>query len=262
MPIAPAPARILRRIAERCRTRPEPTQRERDRLAYIMEAAQEMFIELGRAAVTVDQFAYSTGMAPVTIRRAVCDMDHVFGLILMKHLDAILIAISAVRYDTPDALARRRAEYFRHTRGYLGIPTPLHFLLLRDRFALPPDELEPVERQHRLIGSLLGGGDTPDDILSQLDCPTLDLAKIESACAGFAAIDRDRQQATQPPPVAEQPEPDYAEPEPERQPGPPAPPDPVAAFQDGALLTRTATRPCGRPFLLRPHPKPAPEDTS
>jgi hypothetical protein len=257
MPIAPAPARILRRIAERCRTRPEPTQRERDRLAYIMEAAQEMFIELGRAAVTVDQFAYSTGMAPVTIRRAVCDMDHVFGLILMKHLDAILIAISAVRYDTPDALARRRAEYFRHTRGYLGIPTPLHFLLLRDRFALPPDELEPVERQHRLIGSLLGGGDTPDDILSQLDCPTLDLAKIESACAGFAAIDRDRRQATQPPPAAEQPEPaTRPDPGPQTPQRSASPPDPLANQPDGMLLTATTDPPRARHFLLRPKPPP------
>jgi AcrR family transcriptional regulator len=265
------PARILRNQADECRTRPPPTQRDRDRRAYIMEAAEKMFIQHGRAAVTLRQFSYATGMAQFTIRKHICCLDHAFALILTKHLDRILEAVSAVKYDEPDLLRRRRAEYFRVTRGICNVPTPMHFLLLRDRFCLPPDELEPIDRQHRMIGHMLGG-EFPEEILAQLDCPTMDLKKIESVCALIEGIDRDRRENPPPLPVfPDRSEPAVAPPKPEPRPAPamavPRKPDPIAELSDDMLVALTASTPKNRlagpaapkrQRLLLPAPPPKP----
>jgi AcrR family transcriptional regulator len=268
-----APARHLRNQADESPDRPPLTQRDRDRYAYILDAAERMFIQNGRAAVTIRQFSYAIGLAQFTIHKHISCLDHAFAIILTKHLNRILTAISAVKYNEPDLLRRRRAEYFRVTRGLCDIPTPMHFLLLRDRFCLPPDELEPIDRLHHMIGDMLGGG-KPEEILAQLDCPTMDLKKIESICALIDGIDRDRRENPEPPPFFADPSEPPPEP-PKPQPSPPpmaAPPrpDPMANFSDDMLEELTSGKPknghCGSPapdapitrLLLLPAPQAKP----
>ena len=80
--------------------------------------------------------------------------------------------------------AARRAAYFYASRGFCNVPTPLHFLLIRERFMLPEDELEGIEIQRRMLASMLGGEDG-DAIMALLDCPTITLEQVEAMVAGL-----------------------------------------------------------------------------
>jgi AcrR family transcriptional regulator len=198
-PMNAIPARLLRPQADACRSRPPLSERDRERRDYILEAARNVFIRHGRANVTVTQFCYAARLAPVTLRRQFSDMDHLFGLVLQKHLDSITTAIGQVPKDVPDIFAARRAAYFQATRGICDVPTPLHFLLLRDRFHLPPDELDAIEFHRRVIGALLGPGE-PENTLALLDAPTLDLGQIEAMHAALTGLARARAEAPPPEP--------------------------------------------------------------
>jgi AcrR family transcriptional regulator len=153
----PIPARILRPLALSCPSAPKPTPREVRTRAYIVEAARNMFTKYGTARVTLRAFAESAGLSQSTIRRHVCDMHHLFGLVLIGHLDEILAGISLIPAHHADRQARCRAEYRRLTRDHLNRITPLHALLVRHRFALPNDELDPLENQRCMIGVIMAG---------------------------------------------------------------------------------------------------------
>ena len=236
--MTPIPARLLRHQVEDCRSRPPDTARDRARYAYLLEAGQSIFIAHGRNGVAIRELSDATGLAQYTIRRLVSDVDHLFQLILTRHLDAVLNAICRVPIAAPDQGARRRAEYFRVTRGIMNIPTPLHFLLCRDRFTLPADLLGPLERQRALLDSFLGG-EAWEETLTLLDCPTLDLPAIEAMLAAREAAAGVREPRTlhTPEPPPEPPEPDQP-PEPARLPN--------TTFPPGFL-----TAPRKPPFALR-----------
>jgi AcrR family transcriptional regulator len=191
------PCRLIRPQTEICKLRPALTERDQKRRDYILEAARNVFIQHGTAGITLTEFAYALGMAPVTIRRHVSDMHHLFALILNRYLHDIITAVGVVQ-EGPDLFARRRAAYFRITRGICNVPTPMHFLLLRERFSLPEDELAGIESQRRAIGYMLDPH-AGEDVLCYLDYPTFDLKKIEALVATAAAIDQDR--ADNPPPI-------------------------------------------------------------
>jgi hypothetical protein len=124
----------------------------------------------------------------------------------------------------------------------------MHFLLLRDRFCLPPDELKPIDDQHHVIGSMLGG-ENPEEVLALLDCPTMNLKKIESVCAHIDGIDRDLRENPPPPPSFDhlaQPKSGPRKPEPRLAPSmdvPPRPPDAMAGLSDDVLAALTARKP-------------------
>jgi AcrR family transcriptional regulator len=172
----------MRAQIQACPTRPRPTERDRQRRAYILDAATRIFTAHGRLRVTMRAFATATGLSQTTIRRHIYDLDHLFALTLAKHLDTILAAIGAVPTSRPDLQARRRAEYLRITRGFLNVPTPIHFLWLRERFTLPEDELGPLEQTLHIIGGLLAGDDGQTALLL-LDSPHLDQTQIETMLA-------------------------------------------------------------------------------
>jgi hypothetical protein len=192
---------------------PVLTARDQQRYDYIVGVAQDSFIQHGTGRLTISQFAYATKLSAVSIRRHVCDMHHLLGLVLHKHLNAIIAAIGRVPHG-PDLLARRRAAYFAATRGICDIPTPLHFLLLRDRFALPEDELGPIESQRNAIAAMIAG-DNAEDALDLLDRPTYSLRKIEAVFAATLLINQD---------IADNPTPvrvfDLTAPAPEKPPAP------------------------------------------
>jgi len=173
----------MRAQAEACPTRPRPTERDRRRRAYILDAATNIFTAHGRFRVTLRDFAVATGLTQIAIRHQVADLDHLFALTLAKHLDTILAAIGAVPHNRPDLQARRRAEYFRVTRGICNIPTPIHFLWLRERFALPEDQLEPLEQSIGAIAYMLGGEAWQTALLLLLDSPHLNETQIETMLA-------------------------------------------------------------------------------
>ena len=223
----PTPARQLKRFAESCRSRPPTTQRDRDRYVYILEAAQDMLIDTGRNRFTLPEFALCVGLSQLTIRRQISDLHHLFALVLSKHLDAILAAVGAIPFDSPDLFARRRLAYGRATRGICGIPTPLHFLLVRDRFTLPDDELESIDKQRRVIAFLVGR-ENGEDIMNLLDSPTLDLEKIEAMIAAMERMDESRRAGARPKPLLDCIV--YDEPEPEPPPPPRARIQPAKPF--------------------------------
>ena len=226
-PMNPTPARQLKRFAEACRSRPPTTQRDRDRYVYILEAAQDMLIDTGRNRFTLPEFALCVGLSQLTIRRQISDLHHLFALVLSKHLDAILAAVGAIPFDSPDLFARRRLAYGRATRGICGIPTPLHFLLVRDRFTLPDDELESIDKQRRVIAFLVGR-ENGEDIMNLLDSPTLDLEKIEAMIAAMERMDESRRAGARPKPLLDCIV--YDEPEPEPPPPPRARIQPAKPF--------------------------------
>jgi AcrR family transcriptional regulator len=224
----PLPARILQPQAQASRARPDPSPREQKRRDYILEAARNVFIHHGTTRVTLTEFAYATGLAPVTIRRHVCDIHHLFALVLHQHLKTIITALCLVPHG-PGLFARRRAAYFTETRGICDVPTPLHFLLLRDRFGLPEDELHDIEAQLNVIAIMVAGR-YANDIMALLDSPTYDLPQIEAAFAAIADIAEARAAARPPPaPQATAPAPQATIPEP-RATIPAPPPSPATAI--------------------------------
>jgi AcrR family transcriptional regulator len=185
------PRRLPRLRAEPAPSRRALTQRERNVQAYILEAAGNIFVVHGRGPIVMTKFACALGLAPATIRRHFYDLDHIFAHILSGYLDTILAGLGEMPGVARHIQAARRMIYFRLTRGVSGIATPMHALLLRDRFLLPRDELEPLEAQRQAIGRVLGG-DAWEETLYLLDAPSLDLAKIEALLDASAAIDRAR----------------------------------------------------------------------
>ena len=213
------PARLMRAQTEACKNRPAPTERDRQRRAYILEAGRAIFIAHGRLRVTIKDVAIATGLTQIAIRNQIADLDHLFAQILAKYLDEILTAVGAVPRDQPDTYARRRAAYFRVTRGMFNIPTPLHFLWMRERFTLPEDELEPLEQSRRMIGVMLAGN-AWETALHLLDTHHLDTPEIEIMLAAQAQAQAQAQAAGQPeaplqdnqPPPEPQPKPQSATP--------------------------------------------------
>ena len=186
------PARLMRAQVEACATRPAPTSRERARRAYILDAGRAIFTAHGRLRVTLRDIAVATGLTQISIRNQIADLDHLFALTLAKHMDEILAAIALVPRHHADVFARRRAEYFRVTRGIFAVPTPLHFLWMRERFSLPDDELESLEARRRTLGFMLAG-EAWETALLLLDSPHLDIPEIETMLEDQAA--RAEQQA-------------------------------------------------------------------
>ena len=214
------PARLMRAQAEACATRPAPTPRARARRAYILEAGRAIFTAHGRTRVTLRDIAVATGLTQISIRNQIADLDHLFALTLAKYLDEILAAIALVPRHHTDLFARRRAEYFRVTRGIFAVPTPLHFLWMRDRFSLPDDEIEPLEERRHTLGFMLAG-DAWETALLLLDSTHLDIPDIETMLEDQAA--RAQQQAF----------PDQA--------------DPAQAAAAHAEVRNAALRPAGQP---------------
>ena len=77
----PVPARLLRPLAESCKSRPPPPARDHKRRDYLIEAARNMFIQYGRSGITMSQFALATGITQLAIKQQIGDLHHLFGLV-------------------------------------------------------------------------------------------------------------------------------------------------------------------------------------
>jgi AcrR family transcriptional regulator len=173
------PARLLRPIALACPSAPQPTARQLQTRAYILEAATGMYAKYGHPRIGMKNLAESCGLSPSTIRRHVCDLHYLFRLVLTAHLDMLLAAIGEIPNHHPDRQARARAEYHRLTRDQQNRLTPIHTLLVRYRFALPDDQLDPIEDQRRMIGIILAGNEW-ESAFDLLDGAAIGLDRIEA----------------------------------------------------------------------------------
>ncbi len=262
------PARLMRAQVEACATRPAPTSRDRARRAYILDAGRAIFIAHGRLRVTLRDIAVATGLTQISIRNQIADLDHLFALTLAKHMDEILAAIALVPRHHADVFARRRAEYFRVTRGIFAVPTPLHFLWMRERFALPDDELEPLEARRRTLGFMLAG-DAWETALLLLDSPHLDIPDIETMLEDQAARAQQQAQQAQAPADLVQAGPPAPEPPPPVKSARPVRINPVLAPEhlDRIMGQATAPQPTGEPpaykppYLAWPGARPPPSRT-
>jgi AcrR family transcriptional regulator len=255
----------MRAQVEACATRPAPTPRERARRAYILEAGRAIFTAHGRAGVTLRDLAVATGLSQISIRNQIADLDNLFAMTLAKYLDEILAAIAVVPRHHADIFARRRAEYFRVTRGIFAVHTPIHFLLMRERFTLPEDELEPIEQRRRTLGFMLAG-DAWETALVLLDSTHLDLPEIETMLEDQAARAQqkadaalDQAEAQAQPQTLTQANPPAARPPEARPPAPRPVPWNVAAMSGKAMSGNAGAKPPS-PVAASPalHPPPFP----
>jgi hypothetical protein len=109
--------------------------------------------------------------------------------------------------------------YFNATRDGGKGPTPLHLLLVRGRFSLPPDELVKVEARRAILGNMVSAG-YPEDVLWLLDCSSFDLGRIE---AMMTALHQDETRCPADPPEVCAPRSDPPEPQARSLPARPSP---------------------------------------
>lgn len=179
------PARLLKPIADSSPNCPALSPRDEKRRAHILDTARDSFLQYGFRQITMPVLAYATGYSQTYIRRQYGDLENLLGIVLRAYLDTLMKAVLDIP-ATPDAeiFPRRREAYLQATRGFAFTPTPMHFLLVQDRFFLPGDLLADIDMLRGIIGRMLGG-DEWDATLALLDTPGLSREKIENALAGL-----------------------------------------------------------------------------
>ena len=152
----PIPARILLRDCLTSPLRPPPSERRQKQRDYILDAAQRMFATHGRAGMAMRNIADALDISRDTLRRHICDIHHLFALVLTAHLAMLTQAIDQIEAAPPDLIACRREALHQIVTGRYGYTARLHVLLDRDRSLLPDDERTPIEDQLNHLAALLG----------------------------------------------------------------------------------------------------------
>jgi AcrR family transcriptional regulator len=174
----PTPARILLRECLNSHLRPAQSERRQKQHAYILDAAIRMFAAHGRAGMTMRNIADALDLSRDTLRRQICDLHHLFALVLAAHLTTLTDAIESLDKTAPNLTARRRAELHRITTDQYGYTARLHVLLERERALLPDDERAPIEAQIAHLATLLGA--TPAEAENALfAAPPIPTPKIQ-----------------------------------------------------------------------------------
>ena len=158
----------------------ELTTRQREIRERVLTLAQSLMARFGTTLLTFSAVAASLHITTRTLRFHFPDLDALLAILLLRHLDAILAAVSEVPNDHPNRDQARRAAYFIATRTAAGALTDAHTLLVRDRHFLPEDVLIPIEAYRHQIGILLAG-DHAEFALGNLDIPLATQAQIENA---------------------------------------------------------------------------------
>jgi len=185
----PIPIRILRaHVEDLPGERRTPSARELDREDRILTTARALISRYGRANLTLGALAAAIRLAPATIRRHFPDLDSILAELIIRHLRAISCAVGDatrdIPFNHPNRGALQRAAYVAFTRNAFSGSTPDHTLLIRERHALPPDLLEPIENLRALMGGTLGKTN-PETILSLLDNPFIQPPQIEAMLAAL-----------------------------------------------------------------------------
>jgi AcrR family transcriptional regulator len=181
----PTPARILQATVDGLPNhRRRFSEKQRERQEYILTAALAVFARHGRAGLSMGAFGLALGMSPAAIRRLFVDLDTILAELLVRHLFAILRALTDIPADTPNRNTALRAAYLAATRTAEGRLTEPHILLLRERHSLPPDLATDIEATRDSIGEILAGADGAA-ALALLDTPGLAPSRIETMLAAL-----------------------------------------------------------------------------
>jgi len=173
------PARILRdHVQPFTKSRRPDGVLDLEKRETYLDAAQSVFADFGRPAITLKNLADALYISTATLRRHFADMDQLVADIIIRHLNKLTKLLGDIQANTPDGFARRRAAYYANTRGPNGGLNDAHAVTLRDRHTLPADLVEGIEHLRLAIGIALAGANG-NEALALLDSPQADPAKIE-----------------------------------------------------------------------------------
>jgi AcrR family transcriptional regulator len=156
-----------------------------ERRAQYLDAAETIFAEYGRPAITLRNLAEGLYISPSTLRRHFADLDQLLADLIIRHLNRLNAILAAIDTNAPDHMEQRRAAYFANTRNPTGGYTDAHAITLRDRATLPADLAEGIETLRIAIGYALGGNNN-NEALALLDSPMANLVKIEIVMQALA----------------------------------------------------------------------------
>jgi AcrR family transcriptional regulator len=178
------------------RPAPELTTRQRETRERILTYAQTLMAAVGTLTLKFSTVAAAVYVAPSTLRRHFADLDTLLTALIVRHLDAILAALTEIPNTDPDRDAKRRSAYLAATRTQSGALAEAHLLLVRDRHFLPPEERDHIEAYHHQIGTLLAG-DRAHLIFPILDNPCATPEEIEALLGNLREV-RETPQAPRP----------------------------------------------------------------
>ena len=178
------PLRVLRAQQEEATPfPPEGSARDYERRRKILTTARAAMARNGCHVLAFNTLAALSGMSAGIVRRYFADLDTLLYAILLGHLSDLRQALEAVPPEAPGAARARRTAYISCTRTAEGGLTEAHRLLVRDRYLLPPDLREPLEKCRRDIGEILAG-ERYEPVMALLDTPELTPAMIEQFATG------------------------------------------------------------------------------
>jgi AcrR family transcriptional regulator len=149
---------------------------ERERIVFV---AQRLIGRFGRMEITMAGLAQALKTSQAAIRRHFVDMDMVLSEILNRHMQDLAKILGQVPSGAPNRQSLQRTAYLTATRGAFGHVADRHAILVRDRYCLPADLLEPIEKLRHLMGETLAGP-LGAHALALLDAPEFLPEQIES----------------------------------------------------------------------------------
>jgi AcrR family transcriptional regulator len=171
------------------RPAPDLTTRQRDTRERVLTYAQTLMAACGALTLKFSTLAAAVHVAPSTLRHYFADLDDLLTVLVVRHLDTLLAALSETPNDDPNRDQNRRSAYLAATRTASGALTEAHLLLVRDRHFLPQDELTHIEAYRHQIGTLLAG-DRAQLVLHTLDNPHATPDDIEALLGNLRAAPR------------------------------------------------------------------------
>jgi AcrR family transcriptional regulator len=203
----PVPHRLLRACTEDLpNEHPMPSAKACDERERILRVATRLMSRFGRLEVTMAGLALAMKTSQAAIRRQFADMDMVLSEILNRHMQDLARILGQVPQSAPNRQSLQRTAYVTTTRGAFSLMAERHTILLRDRYCLPPDLLEPIETLRRMMGETLAGP-LGAHALCMLDAPEFLPEQIESLLETLAspAETLEEQKPAPPPPPPHKP---------------------------------------------------------
>ena len=157
---------------------PVRSSMQQEREVQILKVAEALMARHGRENLTFTLLAESLSMGRATLRHLFADIDEILARILRDHMRRIFKVLGSIPHDAPDRRRLQRELYVQETHHPCGGLIDAHVLLTRDRHLLPEDLLPSIEQTRFGLGLALGAED-PEEMLTELDNPSLAPADTE-----------------------------------------------------------------------------------
>lgn len=204
------PKRIYREQVHDLGHRRRPLEgKDLDRREAILEAARELMLEHGAAAISIGVLADALDYPRGAITRLFPDAGDILFEILNAHLDFIADCLGRTPWSHPDRQKLRRAAYHEAAHRPDGRLRASHTLLTRDLILLPERLRKRLEEKWIILVEHLAPAYIFPAVCAMLNNPGTTIALMETIVANCPA-----------PPDAEQPAQAAPEDPPEPQPVP------------------------------------------